>query len=147
MKTYKIHPVARLFPTLEAKEMGELRDDIKARGIVTPILVNKARDTIIDGRNRWMIATELKMDGKVPMEVFEGDDADIPNEIISRNILRRHLTDDQRAAIIAKIRGPQLEKEAAERKGARADLALKSASGSAGGQVRLEGRCCRQRSE
>src|SRR5438128_7876196 len=103
MKTYKIHPVARLFPTLEAKEMGELRDDLATNGIRVPILVNKKKDTIIDGRNRYMIATELKMDGKVPLEVFKGKDEEIPGEIISRNILRRHLNDDQRATLIAKI--------------------------------------------
>src|SRR6266852_3149653 len=119
MKTMKVHPVAKMFPTIGAKEMKELRADIEARGIVVPILVNQEKDTILDGRNRYSIAYELGLgDGKVPMEVFKGKDEEIPGEIIARNILRRHLTDDQRAAIIAKIRGPQLEKEAAERKGA-----------------------------
>jgi len=113
----KIHEVASLFPVLQAKEMRELREDIQENGIKVPILVNKKKDTILDGRNRYMIANELKLgDGKVPMEVFKGEDGDIPGEIISRNILRRHLTDDQRVTLLAKIRGPQLEKGAAERK-------------------------------
>src|SRR5205823_6980221 len=84
-------------------------------GILVPILVNKKKDTIIDGRNRWMIATELKMDGKVPLEVFKGKDEEIPGEIISRNIFRRHLTDEQRVMLVTKIRGEKLEEEAKQR--------------------------------
>src|SRR6266849_2246197 len=116
MKTMKVHPVAKMFPTIGAKEMKELKADIEARGIVVPILVNKDKDTILDGRNRYNIAYELGLgDGNVPMEVFKGKDEEIPGEIIARNILRRHLTDDQRVQLVQQIRGPQIEKEAAER--------------------------------
>jgi ParB-like chromosome segregation protein Spo0J len=123
----KIHPVAKMFPTIGAKGAKELREDIEANGIKVPILINKAKDTILDGRNRWMIAHELKLDdGKVPFEVFKGTDEEIPGEIISRNILRRHLTDDQRAFLVAQIRGPQIEADAK----ARQDLGMKSTQGS-----------------
>src|SRR5438046_3139966 len=90
-----VHEVAKLFPTLSEKELEELREDIKAHGIAVPILLNKAGDTILDGRNRWMIACELKLTkDQVPTEKFKGKDEDIPSEILSRNIFRRHLTDD-----------------------------------------------------
>ncbi len=115
MKVLKVHPVAKMFPTLPAKEMKELKADIEANGIRVPIIVNKAKDTILDGRNRYMIATELKLgNGKVPFEVFAGKEEDVPGMIVSRNILRRHLSDDQRVMLTAKILGPKLEEEAAK---------------------------------
>jgi hypothetical protein len=110
----------------------ELKADIIANGIRIPILVNKQKDTILDGRNRMMAAHNLKLkDGQVPIEVFTGKPEQEVGEIISRNIHRRHLTDDMRAAIVAKLRGPQLAKEAEERQkaGQPSDLGLKSSQG------------------
>ncbi len=127
-KVMKVHPVARMFPTIPAKEMKELRADIEANGIRVPIIVNRAKDTILDGRNRYNIATELKMDnGKIPFEVFEGTEDEIPGMIFSRNILRRHLSDDQRMTLAAKIRGPMIEKEAAKAQGGKAAAKGKTA--------------------
>lgn len=117
LKVMKIHEIAKLFPILPTKEMRDLRSDIAANGIAVPILVNKKRDTILDGRNRWMIASELKLkESEIPMETFKGKDEDIPGEILSRNIFRRHLNDDQRISLLAKILAPKLEEEAAVRK-------------------------------
>ena len=114
--TYKIHPAARLFPDIGAKEFEELKADIAAHGIKIPILVNKKKDTILDGRNRIMAAHALGLkDSEVPIEVFNGSDEEVVHEIISRNIMRRHLTDDQRVSIVAKLR-TQLAKDADARK-------------------------------
>jgi ParB-like chromosome segregation protein Spo0J len=113
---YKIHPAARLFPTIGGKEFDDLKADIAAHGIKVPILVNKKKDTILDGRNRIMAADDLGLkDSEVPIEVFNGSDEEVVPEIISRNVMRRHLTDDQRVAIVAKLLEPQLTKEAEER--------------------------------
>jgi hypothetical protein len=112
-----VHKIAKLFPLLPDKEMKELREDIDANGIVVPILVNKAEDTILDGRNRYTIARQLKLTkAEVPLEPFKGEDEDIPAEILSRNIFRRHLTDDQRITLLAKVLGPKYEAEATVRK-------------------------------
>jgi hypothetical protein len=125
-KTWKVHPVAMSFPRLSTDQLRELREDIQTNGIRVPILVNKKQDTIMDGRNRIMIASDLKLkDGQVPLEVFKGKAEEEEAEILSRNLYRRHLTDDQRTAIIAKILGPQLAKEAAERR-VRKPVLLKS---------------------
>lgn len=142
-KVMKIHPICRLFSQeapLGSTEVAELREDIKVNGIKIPLLVNKKRDTILDGRTRWMIATELKMPmSKIPMDEFAGDDEAIAKEILSRNVFRRHLTDDQRVAILAKIRGPQLEKEAKARQaaagGKKNGAFKKSKNGNGGGSV------------
>jgi ParB-like chromosome segregation protein Spo0J len=113
----KIHEVAKAFPTLPAKELAEIAADIEKNGITVPILLNKAGDTIIDGRTRWTIALDLGLrKSQVPVERFMGTDEEIPSVIISRNLFRRHLTDKQRTALVSKLLGPQWQKEAAERK-------------------------------
>src|SRR5438094_3119347 len=131
-KTWKIHPNAMQFQRISGDELKELKADIEANGIKVPILVNKKRDTILDGRNRMMIASELKLpEREVPLEVFKGKPEDEVGEIISRNIYRRHLTDDQRVALITKLLGPGLRAEAQARmKAGVADPTRKSAEGS-----------------
>jgi hypothetical protein len=141
LPTLKIHPVTKelseWLPVLAAKEREQLKESIIAHGIEVPVLVNRAMDMLIDGVNRWRIAHELGLKVKdVPLEVFEGDDEEIPDLILRRNVLRRHLTDDQRAALVSKVRGPQLEKEAAERmKTGGGDRSPKSGEGRRKGKV------------
>lgn len=117
-KIMSIHPLCRLFSSGEdamtESERNELREDIRAHGVKIPILVNKKKDTILDGRTRWMIASELGIQDKVPMEVFTGKDEDIKTEIVARNIYRRHLSPGQRAALVNKLLGKQFEAEAKE---------------------------------
>jgi len=80
------------------------------------MLINKAGDTILDGRNRWMIAYDLGLrKSQVPVERFSGEDDKIPAVIISLNLFRRHLTDKERAALVTKLLAPKLEAEAATR--------------------------------
>jgi ParB-like nuclease domain len=117
LPTLAIHPEAQKLwewlNVLPAKEASDLKTSIQAVGIQVPILMTKDRRTIIDGRNRWMIAQELGLKVKaVPVEEYQGKEEDIPTVIVSLNALRRHLTDEQRAAVVALVRLPQLEKEA-----------------------------------
>lgn len=118
-QTLKVHPLADLLPrmTASSKEYKELMEDIKINGMKIPLLVTKDRKTLIDGRHRLYIAHDLGMTLKPSnFEVFKGKEEQIPAEIISRNIMRRHIgTADQRAALVLQIRGEQLEKEARER--------------------------------
>jgi len=112
-----MHPAAEelseWLPLLSGEETAELKESIQTNGIQVPILVTKGEDMIIDGRNRYLAAQELGLKVKdVPLEIYEGKDEDIPKVILSRNALRRHLTEDQRMAVIASVRAPQLEKEA-----------------------------------
>jgi ParB-like chromosome segregation protein Spo0J len=118
-KTLKVHPFAQTFGILQGEELNELREDIRTNGVRVPIVVNKKRDTILDGRNRWMIATELGISNDVlaGAETFKGKDEDIPFEILRLNVFRRHLSEDQRIAYVSKVLGPKLEKAAKERQG------------------------------
>lgn len=130
----QVHPAASMFPGLPAKEMRELKADIEANGIRVPLLVNRAKDTILDGRNRYLVALELGMQD-IPLETFKGKEEDIPAVVLSRNVFRRHLTPDQRVAMIAKVRAPQLEKEAADRKATKGTFGAPKAADSAKGSV------------
>jgi ParB-like nuclease domain. len=144
-KTWKVHKAAGLFPRIGGDELKELKADIEANGIRVPVLVNKAKDTILDGRNRMMIAHDLGLkEDDVPFEIFKGKDE--TGEIISRNIHRRHLTDDQRVALITKLRGPGLAKQAAERqKAGKADPSLKSDEGRVDDQIAREAKVTRHK--
>jgi hypothetical protein len=119
-KAMKVHPLCLTFSTiapLSKQERAEMLEDIKQNGIKIPILINEAGDTIIDGYTRWKIAYDLGLrKSQVPIQRFKCKAEEIEGEILSRNLFRRHMTDDQRLAIFAKVKGPQLEKEAAERK-------------------------------
>ena len=93
------HPLAELFPILVGEELRALADDIKAHGLREPLLV--LGDQLIDGRNR---AAACELAGVEPrIEEYTGDPAAIPALIISKNLHRRHLTTDQRAAIAAEL--------------------------------------------
>jgi ParB-like chromosome segregation protein Spo0J len=97
-----VHPVAALFPMMTGQEFTELVADIKANGLVNPII--RQGDTLIDGRNR-MAACERA--GVTPrFTEFTGDD---PTAfIISANIHRRHLKESQRAIIAGRIANMKL---------------------------------------
>jgi ParB-like chromosome segregation protein Spo0J len=107
---FTVHPAADNFPLLEGKDYGELKAAIAARGLSVPIV--KKGNVILDGRNRLRACEELG----VEPQFIEYDGNDEVGLIVSMNLLRRHLTDDQRVAILAKLRGLQLSKEAARRK-------------------------------
>jgi ParB-like chromosome segregation protein Spo0J len=136
LKTMKIHPLCQMFTSLapmpEAQK-AELKEDIKQNGIKEPLLVSKDGKTLLDGLTRFRIAYDLKLSDKdVPKVKFASNDAKaIEDEIVSLNLHRRHMNDDQRVSIVSKLRGPQLEKEAKERQ---------SAAGSFKGKAKLDGK-------
>jgi ParB-like chromosome segregation protein Spo0J len=102
------HPLADIFPLLDPKEQMSLSDDIKAHGLHEPIVMHEGK--ILDGRNRYQAClmagvdpTQKEFDGPDPLAF-----------VISANLHRRHLTDEQRALVADKI--------ATMKQGARTDL-------------------------
>ena len=94
----KFHPAAELFPLLEGDEFQELVADIKAHGLLHPIV--RYEKLTLDGRNRER-ACEL---AGVEPNYFDRDDiADPIAYVISANIKRRHLTSAQKRDLIAKL--------------------------------------------
>lgn len=87
------HEFANKFPLLDGKDYTDLRDDIKANGLMTPIV--RYQDKILDGRNRKRVCDEL---GIEPIyEEYSGDDP--LGYVLSMNLHRRHLNESQRAMI------------------------------------------------
>jgi ParB-like chromosome segregation protein Spo0J len=93
-----VHPIADLFPMMTDEELANLAADIKANGLISPIVVDKD-GVIIDGRNRDR-ACEIA--GIEPATVLFGGD-DPRAYIIASNISRRHLTKGQQAMALAMI--------------------------------------------
>lgn len=96
---YEVHPLAKLFPPLPDDEFEKLKKDIAARGQEDPIVLSADGKTLLDGRNRLRACKELGIEPWTQLFAESSEQADL---IWSRNMLRRHLTADQRAAIAHK---------------------------------------------
>lgn len=106
---YSYHPACLAFPMLAEAELKELADDIKKRGLLTPIV--KHQNKILDGRNR-LAACKI---AKVEPRFIEWEGQGSPTEwVIATNLFRRQLTASQRAVVALDLL-PMLEKEAKER--------------------------------
>ena len=116
---YEPHPLALTFPALDDKHLAELAADIKRRGLLHPIVIYEGK--ILDGVQRY---NACQLANVYPKRVqFDKLAEDVRKQgpaafVLSQNLFRRqlHLTDDQRVAIVTKLRKPQFEAEARERK-------------------------------
>ncbi len=106
MKKYNIHPAALMLPGMSHKEFEELIADISANGLLQPIL--RKQGVIVDGVHRLRACEALGIEPT--FAEFIG--TDIISEIASLNLFRRHLSDDQRVTLLAKMRGQTLTDEA-----------------------------------
>lgn len=109
----KIHPVAALFPLLEGAEFGDLCVNIKDNGLLDPIVFDG--DVLLDGRNRWRACKELGVE--IRSKQWSDLNLAVTKEdwITSRNLHRRHLSDDQRTQIMAAILDWQFEQSAKDK--------------------------------
>jgi hypothetical protein len=102
MTRYKNHPAADLFPMIQGKAWEDFKQDILTNGFQQDITLYRGQ--ILDGRNRYKAAIELKMlDDLGVCEFDEDSDIDPYQWVISRNLHRRHLTESQRAGVAAKL--------------------------------------------
>ncbi len=108
-----VHPAAALFPQLEGKPFDELVEDIRKNGVVQPITLWNGQ--LVDGRNRLLAARKAGIESKdIPVKKLPAklSEADVYAYVYSLNYARRHLTDQQRAAIVIKIMEATKEFEA-----------------------------------
>jgi len=94
------HPAAQLFPLMSAVEFQLLKADIELHGLREPISLLGGK--ILDGRNRYRACRELN----IPVHVVDCDAAAVGNPtdyVLSKNLHRRHLTAEQKRAVIAAV--------------------------------------------
>ena len=93
----RFHEYANLFPMMQGEELDILREDVRRNGVREPVVM--LGDAILDGRNRYVCARDLGM--AYPVREFDGDDP--LAFVVSANLVRRHLSESQRASIAARI--------------------------------------------
>jgi hypothetical protein len=94
---YALHALCQLFPKIEGPAFDELVQSIKDEGLRERIVLHDG--AILDGRNRY---DACLVAGVEPVFVpFRGDDP--VRFVLAANIHRRHLSENQRALIAAKL--------------------------------------------
>jgi hypothetical protein len=100
-----VHPAADLFPLMSEDELRELGENIKANGMLSPIILHQGM--LLDGRNRLdaMESVDIKFDWKDVPRCSGGlyDEVDPYDFVVSANLHRRHLTNEQKRELIAKV--------------------------------------------
>ncbi len=93
------HPVANAFPLLVGHQFHQLVLDIGADGLREPITLHPD-GSILDGRNRYRACLQAKVEPKFVEWDGQGSEQAF---VISKNLMRRHLTAGQRAMVAAKF--------------------------------------------
>jgi len=93
-----IHPAAEIFPMMSEAALNELAEDIKENGLLHPIVRHEGQ--VIDGRNRL---TACQRAGMPPTFIEWSGTGSVVAWILSTNLHRRHLTDQQRAMVAGRV--------------------------------------------
>jgi hypothetical protein len=93
----KVHPAAELFPLMEGEQFDELVEDIRQHGLREPIAFTPDHE-LLDGRNRYRACK--KLDAEPQWKTVEEEPWAY---VISTNMRRRHLTNNQRKMIGARL--------------------------------------------
>lgn len=94
---YKFHDIANIYPLANEKEFELLKESIKERGQLSPIVIFDKK--IIDGRNRYLACKDLGVDPNV--DKFTGTEAEALKYAIELNSGRRHMSKQQAAMMAA----------------------------------------------
>ncbi|MEN9807226.1 MAG: hypothetical protein RL756_1746 [Pseudomonadota bacterium] len=158
-RTYTAHPLAEIFPMIdpESKDYGSLAGSISVFGVLEPIVLTRDM-RVLDGRNRLRAALEAvhaEDDEKAPKFVFF-DQLPIDHELVterdyvaSKNLSRRHLTDEQKAAAVALLFHGHTER-ANESRAEKAKARPRKADGTlspSGGEITTTGKATRRTHE
>lgn len=92
---YPIHELANIFPRMPGEEFVALKLDIKANGLLNPIVLHDGK--VLDGRHRYYACQETGVEPK--FRDYEGNDP--RGFVISLNLRRRHMDESQRAMVAA----------------------------------------------
>ncbi len=107
---FTIHPSAAIFPPMREAEFEALVADIREKGQLEAIWTWQGQ--VIDGRHRVLACQRLGLKPKA--REWDGQSS-LLEFIVSANLRRRHLKENQRAMVAARMI-PLFEEEALERK-------------------------------
>jgi ParB-like chromosome segregation protein Spo0J len=96
------HEAAALVPMMSPAEFADLVADVKVVGVKDDLDV-LPDGRVLDGRNRLRAAREAGL-AEVPVRVLDLDEAGAVEHIFRTALLRRNLSDDQRAVLVARFR-------------------------------------------
>jgi ParB-like chromosome segregation protein Spo0J len=122
VRDLRLHPVARDVPAMRDAEWQPFLADVRDHGVRDPLTVQKGGG-VLDGRHRLRAAQETGQE-TVPARVVDLPEDEQAALVYRAALLRRHLTDDQRAVLAARW-------NEAETRAARSQRARKA--GQAGG--------------
>lgn len=127
-----LDPQSEVCLALEPEEYAALKEDIKTRGLITPLCITKD-NVVLAGHHRFRIAKELDFPS-VPCVVVDPDPWHGPTAFaISENLLHRSMTPDKKALMLAALRkevphvpagGPGGGSDPDKLSGSRSDAAL-----------------------
>jgi ParB-like chromosome segregation protein Spo0J len=93
---------APVLPPLPAPEYAQLRDSIRDRGVLQPLLITSDH-VLIDGHERWKAIRELGL-AKYPLRIIGNlDEAERKELAIRLNVERRHLSRAERQRLLEMI--------------------------------------------
>jgi hypothetical protein len=113
---YPVHAFAALFPMMPQAEVKKLKADMEKNGQIEPIVLcnDFGADVLLDGRNRLKACNELGIPCKT--RYWMPSEGNSPEEFIfSKNFHRRHLTADQRIALVHRWAAATAKKAAKQR--------------------------------
>lgn len=91
----EFHPVADIFPAMSDAEFRELVEDIREHGQREPVWILED-GSVIDGKHRVKACVELGR--SVEARVYHGEGDAIVDFVLSLNMVRRHLSINQKLA-------------------------------------------------
>ena len=94
------HEAADIFPAMSDAEFRELVEDIREYGQREPVWI-LADGRVIDGRHRVKACGELGR--SVEARVYHGSNTSVGAFVVSLNLKRRHLSENQRAMVAARL--------------------------------------------
>jgi hypothetical protein len=99
----RFHPMANMFPLLSEEETDRLAKSIKEVGLLEPIV--RYEGMILDGRNRFRACERIvpPYELREGIDIFDLKDVDPFLYVLSKNIERRHLTAEDKRAIIREL--------------------------------------------
>ena len=113
----EFHPLANIFPLIEGEDFEKLVADVRQHGLIEPITLLGRQ--ILDGRNRYRACVAAKILPESLDEItatqikhfkqFVAAGAPVPTQdqlldyVVSRNLHRRQMNDDQRRMVAARM--------------------------------------------